>query len=167
MADASAALDAALFNQNSVFSDSALLEQYKLYLQLLDRITDRRQNANSFFLSINTAVGALLGYFFTKGDVVTSGPFVLFIPLLGLLLSYFWYRLVRSYATVNSAKFQVVCAIEKRLPIAPYAAEWQLLSSPSMRYVPITFVEVWVPRCFMLLYGTLLLYLVAAARFAL
>ena len=30
-----------------------LLEQYKLYVEMADRISGRRQTANSFFLSIN------------------------------------------------------------------------------------------------------------------
>ena len=43
--------DAEKFNIN--------LEQYKLYVEMADRISSRRQNANSFFLSINTAIVAL------------------------------------------------------------------------------------------------------------
>ena len=38
-----------------------LLEQYKLYLEMADRISSRRQSANSFFLSLNTALVALVG----------------------------------------------------------------------------------------------------------
>ena len=32
-----------------------LLEQYKLYVQMADKISERRQSANSFFLTVNTA----------------------------------------------------------------------------------------------------------------
>ena len=39
-----------------------LLEQYKLYVEMADRISARRQTANSFFLSINTAIIALISY---------------------------------------------------------------------------------------------------------
>src|SRR5215211_423888 len=38
-----------------------LLEQYKLYVQMADKISERRQSANSFFLTINTALIAFLG----------------------------------------------------------------------------------------------------------
>jgi hypothetical protein len=38
------------------------IEQYKLYLEMADRISSRRQSANSFFLTLNTALVALVSY---------------------------------------------------------------------------------------------------------
>src|SRR5256885_4461010 len=38
------------------------LEQYKLYVEMADRISSRRLTANSFFLTINSAIIALGGY---------------------------------------------------------------------------------------------------------
>ncbi len=38
------------------------LEIYKLYVEMADRISSRRHNTNSFFLTINSAVIAVLGY---------------------------------------------------------------------------------------------------------
>ncbi|MEO0973262.1 MAG: hypothetical protein AAFX85_09215, partial [Pseudomonadota bacterium] len=35
---------------------SAMLEQYKLYVEMTDRISQRRGAANTFFLTLNTAV---------------------------------------------------------------------------------------------------------------
>src|SRR3989442_10768421 len=43
-------------------TSEAALEQYKLYVEMADRISARRQTANEFFLSVNTAIVALLGY---------------------------------------------------------------------------------------------------------
>jgi hypothetical protein len=40
-----------------------------------------------------------------------------------------WYRLVRSYKDLNSAKFKVIHEIEKSLPISPYDAEWEAVGS--------------------------------------
>ena len=39
-----------------------ILEIYKLYVEMADRISSRRQAANSFFLTINSAIVALVGY---------------------------------------------------------------------------------------------------------
>ena len=39
-----------------------LLEQYKLYVQMADNISARRQTANSFFLTLNTTIAGLVGY---------------------------------------------------------------------------------------------------------
>src|ERR1700731_2937994 len=60
-------LRATLFRRAEQPPQGALfLEQYKLYLQMVDKIGDRRQSANSFFLSINTGLCALLGYMFMR-----------------------------------------------------------------------------------------------------
>ena len=40
--------------------DGALLEQYKLYVEMADRVSARRGLTNSFFLTLNTSVVAAL-----------------------------------------------------------------------------------------------------------
>jgi len=107
-----------------------LLEQYKLYVQMADKISERRQSANSFFLTVNTALIAFLGLVATP-DVGTNPsiasnpplPWVLVVSAAGMVLCYSWFRLVRSYKDLNSGKFKVVYAIESRLPSSPYDAE--------------------------------------------
>ena len=37
------------------------LEIYKLYVQMADNISARRQSANSFFLTVNTAIIGIVG----------------------------------------------------------------------------------------------------------
>src|SRR5713101_8770183 len=122
--DSHAATKKALFtspgNQSAV--DPAYLDQYKLYLQLLDKISERRQTANSFFLTVNTGLCALVGYIFSKEAAPELRSLLLFIPVAGVLLSYFWLRLVRSYRDLNTAKFTIVHLIEEQLPLAPYKA---------------------------------------------
>ena len=49
-----------------------LLEIYKIYVEMTDRISTRRQSANSFFLSINTLLIALVGYVQLGQKLVTS-----------------------------------------------------------------------------------------------
>jgi len=42
---------------------SLLIEQYKLYVELMDKVSERRHQANSFFLTVNTIlVTALTGF---------------------------------------------------------------------------------------------------------
>ena len=139
-----------------------LIEVYKAYLLSLDKVGDRRQAANSFFLSINAALCAFMGYMFAK-DVPGHLPLLLWIiPFTGLLVSYFWFRLVRAYRYLNAAKFRVVEAMEEQLPVAPFAAEWIALlkESGARKYVPLTNLEVWIPRFFMFLYGAIVFLLI-------
>jgi hypothetical protein len=154
-------LSVALFRESKMAGDCAYMEQYKLYLTMLDKISERRQHANNFFLTVNTGVCAFIGYIFSKDAAMEFRSFFWFVPVAGILLSYFWYRLIRSYRDLNSAKFKVVHLMEKRLPLAPFNTEWLALGEAKdrKRYVPFTHLEIWVPRSFMLMYASLIIYM--------
>jgi len=131
-----------------------LFEQYRLYVDMADRISSRRQTANSYFLSINTALLGFVGYVGTKD---TTGYLWLVAPA-GIALSYLWYRLIRSYRDLNTAKFKVVHEIEKRLPLSPYDAEWEAMgrgNNPAL-YKPFTHIETGVPWVFIALHSVAL-----------
>lgn len=127
-----------------------LLEQYKLYVEMADKISDRRQSANSYFLTVNSALLAFVGYVTTKD----ASDYLWLLGIAGGALSYLWYRIVRSYRDLNTAKFLVVHAIEKRLPLNPYDAEWEAMGSGknSKLYKPVTHVEIGVPWVFFMLH---------------
>ncbi len=137
--------------------EAHVLEQYKLYVEMADRISSRRQNANSFFLSVNTALVAVVSYVSLSG--AQAGRFAWVVPTAGVALSYMWYRLVRSYKDLNSGKFQVIHAIEKRLPIRPYGAEWEALGKGANKklYIPFTHVERAVPWVFVFIHAVALI----------
>lgn len=126
---------------------SHLLDQYRLYIEMADKISDRRQNANSYFLSVNTAVLAFVGYITTQ----PSGEYLWLLALAGVVICYLWYRLVRSYRDLNGAKFRVAHLLEKSLPARPYDYEWIELGeghSPDL-YKPVSHIEMGVPWVFM------------------
>jgi hypothetical protein len=144
-----------------------LLEQYKLYVQMADKISERRQSANSFFLTVNTVLVAFLGLVVSpvgsgSASLVASPPlpWVLVVATSGVVLCYSWYRLVRSYSDLNSGKFKVVHAIESRLPVSPYDAEWEAVGrgkDPKL-YLPFSHIETWIPWVFAALYILLALW---------
>ena len=74
------------------------------------------------------------------------------IPLIALLGGCFaWYYLVRSYRQLNTAKYEVVGALEERLPASPYwRAEWWALGEGKdpARYWPLSHIEQWLPILF-------------------
>ncbi|MDM8557862.1 hypothetical protein [Candidatus Parabeggiatoa sp. HSG14] len=137
------------------------LEMYKLYVEMADRISTRRQSANSFFLTINSAIIAVLGYvqfgvyLGAKLGVeqAQTNDFYWIISVLGMILCVIWFQLVRSYKQLNSAKYEVIHHIEQRLPIAPYDAEWEAVDrgKNSHLYKPFTHIEVKIPWIFFVL----------------
>jgi len=133
------------------------LEIYKVYLEMADRISERREKANSFFLAVNTALIALLAKDAFGGAAATPSALELLVPVAAGVLCYLWYRIIRSYRDLNSAKFKVIHAIERQLPLRPYDAEWESVErgkNPRL-YLPFTHVEGVVPWLFMAFHGIL------------
>ena len=133
-----------------------VLQLYKTYLEMADRISGRREKANAFFLTVNTALIALLA---KDTDLLTPGPVEFLIPVAGGFLCYLWYRIIRSYRDLNSAKFRVIHAMEAQLPLRPYDAEWESVGrgKDPKRYLPFTHVEGIVPWLFMAIHVALVL----------
>lgn len=131
-----------------------LVEQYKLYVEMADRISHRRALANSFFLALQTALVGVSATALARDDDSGNQSGVLILAGLGIVLAYVWLRVLRSYRQLNSAKFAVVHEIEAKLPIAPYKLEWDRLGggADSEKYTPLTKVEGWVPFVFLVAY---------------
>lgn len=129
---------------------AALLEQYKIYVEMADRVSARRGLANTFFLTLNTTIFTAIGVFWTAPP--TTARWLLLFPVVVLVAQCAaWFWLVRSYRQLNSAKYAVVGALEERLPASPYwRAEWKALGEgkdPS-RYWPLSHLEQWIPTLF-------------------
>lgn len=94
---------------------TAILEQYKLYVEMADRISNRRGLTNTFFLTLNTVVFTIIGVFWKDRPAVS--PWFL-MPLLVIALGQCatWWWIVHSYRQLNSAKYKVIGALEERLP---------------------------------------------------
>lgn len=133
---------------------SAVLEQYKLCVEMADRISARRALANGFFLTLNTAVLTAVGVFWKDKPHVTAAFLIPpLVVLLALCLAWFW--LVRSYRQLNSGKYAVIGALEEKLPASPYwRAEWTASGEgmSKAKYWPLTHLEQWVPAVFALTY---------------
>lgn len=134
-----------------------LFDQYRLVVEMADRLSARRMQANTFFLAVNTGLLTVLANLVKDGLISgIAGA----LPLIAVLvLCYGWWRIVGSYRQLSSGKHAVILALETLLPAAPYAAEWAVLGEgrDPRRYLPLTHVETWVPRLFALLYLLLLL----------
>lgn len=134
-----------------------LLSEYLLYVQMADRISERRSTANTFFITVNTGLVSAFGL---SGLLSKSfSPFVFLVAdLAALMLCFFWYRLILSYRDLNTAKFKVIHEIEAHLPIRPYEAEWAAVGEgkDNSLYFPFTHIERFVPWVFMVLYVALL-----------
>src|SRR5581483_2639836 len=101
-------------------------ELYKLAVEMADRVSARRSLANSFFLTVNTGLVAVLG---------GTDDLRWYLPVAGLLFCVTWWSLLKSYRELNSAKFQIILGMEERLPVRVYAEEKSIYrSEPRARF---------------------------------
>ncbi|RPE38674.1 hypothetical protein EDD90_1594 [Streptomyces sp. Ag109_O5-1] len=134
---------------------AAVLEQYKLYVEMADRISSRRSLTNTFFVTINTGFLAAMGA--VSRSALRDAPAwgLTLITIVALCQCAVWFMLIRSYKQLNGAKYKVIGELEKRMPALLYSdAEWaELGEGKSFRdYAPLTHVELWVPASFAALY---------------
>jgi len=131
-----------------------LLEQYKIYVNSAEKISDRRQKSNEFFLTLNSVLVALLGFIATKTNGFEIKYLLFLASVSGITMCYLWYRIVFSYKCLNGGKFKVIHAIERRLPLALYDTEWEALERGVNKkiYWPFSHIELLVPWIFIVMY---------------
>lgn len=131
-----------------------ILEQYKLYVEMADRISQRRITSNTFFVTITSLI-------LTTYGVIRSSLFIpsLCILVAGVLVSFSWYNIVNSYKQINSVKWHLVHEIERLLPICPYTYEWLKAGEGKnkKKYNPTSHIEKKLPLIFGLIFLVLLI----------
>lgn len=138
-----------------------LFMQYKLCVEMADRVSSRRNTANNFFLSVNTLLVAIIGALSQLGS--SSISYILLWAIIasiaGILFCLCWATTIRRYRDLNNAKFNVINAIEKRLPASAFTTEWKYLcrGKSADEYTHLTAVEYWVPIIFVALYALLII----------
>jgi hypothetical protein len=138
-----------------------LLEQYKLYVEMADRITTRRTQTNRFYISLLSGLLALLSIVGSRNmfrDFQTIA--FMAVAILGLVLCTLWNVNIRSYRQLNSGKFKVIHEMEQHLPFPCYNKEWEILGEgkESKAYLQLTRVEQYVPFVLAVPYLLLLIY---------
>src|SRR6266850_4777427 len=101
-----------------------LFDQYKLYIESADHISQRRSSTNSFFLAVNASLVTLFGL---APALRASAAWHLLVPIAGILVCLGWFSLVENYRNLNSVKFTVIHELEMKLPASLYKYEWKLL----------------------------------------
>lgn len=141
--------------------EQILLEQYKLYVEMADRISSRRAETNKFYISLLTALLAILALVVEKNIFSNIQSFVFIaIAILGLALCFVWIVNIRSYSQLNTGKFKVIHDMEKQLPYPCYDREWEILGRGTDRrkYFQLTRIEQYVPLLLAVPYLLLLVY---------
>ena len=135
-------------------------EQYKLYLQGIEKISDRRENANKYFITVNSGVIVALSFLVQHLNNLFTPYLIMGVLILGIVLSVIFYFLINSYKQLNSGKFAVLHKMEESLPIQMYKDEWFALGEgkDKSKYFPFSHIERLVPVIFGIGYFVVLFF---------
>ena len=138
-----------------------LLEQYRLYIQSAEKISDRRQNANNHFLAINTVLVSFLALSFDIDLFKKMVIFRIILSIAGILICMIFGLLLNSYKQLNSGKFKVIHEIEQNIPLSLYSYEWEMLGKGKNKklYYPFSHIELLIPWVFGIVYVVLMFIL--------
>jgi hypothetical protein len=127
-----------------------LFQQYKLYVESAEKISERRVSANNYLLTVNAFLVTLYGLLAASPY---KGAWAVLVPVAGVLVSLTWHRIITSYRDLNTVKFKVIHELEREMPAALYDYEWHRAEEGRGKaYHPLTHLERWVPIIFFVLY---------------
>ena len=140
-----------LFTEVPVDAEGAriLLEQYKLCVEMADRVSARRTASGNLFLSAIAGVSTVFTLLLSTGwiEEVHQTPAIFSFAGVGFGLSAVWALRVSSARQLNSGKFKVINAMEEHLTARCFAKEWDHLARgrSSGIYLRLSLVEQAVP----------------------
>lgn len=134
------------------------LEQYKVVIQGVDYTSKWKHIVNNYFLTIHTVFLAAIGLSAAREQVSMPTVTHELIPIIGIFMSIAWLITARGYNDVLEAKFSILHAMEKDLPVAPYETEWELLCASHNTPRRLAFVDGVVPFLFLTFYALILLF---------
>jgi hypothetical protein len=137
-------------------TEPSIFELYKLYKETTEKVSDRRATANTWMLSVNSALVAFYALMEKGKEIVGSSGrqlWLIALPVAGFIICMAWAALLVSYRKVNHAKFQILMEMEQHLPYALYTREDQI--NKDIKRWNLSSIESGIPWAFGLLYAFL------------
>jgi hypothetical protein len=102
-----------------------LLDQYKLYVEMADRMSTRKMLVMNTFMTIMGAAAVA----YASAPNYFGKEFVLFFQLgitaVSFLIALMWRSFMIHHSKVSDTKFKVIHEIEQLLPAQPYRMEYE------------------------------------------
>jgi hypothetical protein len=139
-----------------------IMEIYKLHVEMADRVSQRRGQTNKFYISLLSALLAIISFYITSTVLVNyRNIFILIFGILGILLCILWALNINSYKQLNTGKFKVLNEIEGKLVYQFYKREWELLGEgkDKVKYFELTKIEKFAPLLLSIPFLMLIFYI--------
>lgn len=147
---------------NNVDRTGIILEQYKLFVEMADRASQRRIQTNQYYAGLLSGLLFVVAFVMDKNSMQKEIKVIeIILSIFGILLCIIWQLNILSYKKLNNAKFTVIKEIEKKLPISCFGDEWDILikSKKRIKYISISVIENFIPALMLLVFIILFIYL--------
>lgn len=84
--------------------ESVVLEQWKTCIAEANGISEKRNNANNIFITLNTALFAVITFSLDYKSILLSA--------IGIAICILWICTINSYKKLNSVKYEIINEME-------------------------------------------------------
>lgn len=126
------------------------LSQWQVCVEMANSVSQRRDNMNNIFVTLNLAILAAISFVWNIKSV--------FLLIARIVLCIIWLVFIRNFKALNQAKFKVILELEKQLSTAPFEKEWNILCKDKKyrdgtkleQALPVTFICIYVVAIIMI-----------------
>ena len=131
--------------------DNKKIDEFtKIYIDSIERNSDRRSLTNKFFLTLNTFIFAIFSFLFLNANVTYRNLSMLIITIVGIIFNLIYLITIISFRKLNKRKFQVLEEICKKNKYQnPYSMEHK-----NKKYISFTTLELFIPFTFIIILVT-------------
>ncbi len=135
------------------------IEEYKLFSEATQKLSERRQAATQTYLTVNTAIFGVLAFLVKDAGFRGWGLVAVSVPLylVGILACLIWIRIITEFKRIIGWRYEQLRSMEEKMPDSHqiYTQEWDRLFKPQPGKKEFAFsnLEAWLPRLFVALYA--------------
>lgn len=143
-------------------------EEYKLFSELVQRLSERRQAASQTYLAVNTAAFGVLAFLAKDAGFHGWGLVGVSVPLflVGTIACVIWHKIVTHFREIIGWHYERLRDMEEVLPDSArvYSREWERFyqAQASKKGFSFSQLEIWLPRLFIALYAVYALGMIVA-----
>ena len=134
-------------------------DEYQMFSQLVQQLSERRQSASQTYLTVNTVVFGVLAFLAKDAGFHGWGLVGVCVPLfaVGILACVIWHRIIVQFKTIIGWHYEQLREMEDVLEGSArvYTREWEHFFKPKGGKERFGFsrLEAWLPRLLIFLYA--------------
>ena len=143
------------------YYENHLMDEYKLFVEMADRIRTSRIQTSKYYLSLLTGLTTIYSIFFKDKLLSMNALSGIVIAVMALGLTILWFAHLMSYKQLSIGKFTILREMEKSIPFPYYTEEFKVLQKEREKdkfATYLTSIEIVIPFIFAIPYALLLIY---------